>query len=694
MTDQQTRRLIGLDGVRGVALVAVLLVHVILLLPADPSTDVTGGLVALVQMGRHGMTAFFVLSGFLLYLPFAKAALARRGLPSVRRYARHRVLRIWPAYLVALVVADLVLPLAVLSCSGTLGCATNQTGRLTDPTLLVANLLLVQGWFPQTAFTGLGVSWSLVTEVAFYAALPMFGWLGVRLARRGAPLRAAMAPAVLMIGVGVVARWGSQIGWAASGHADDVPFGSTWSSVINHSVLGQADLLGLGMLAAVVVLAGSGLSPSAMVVARRSAWLAIGFGVLGPVVLLVTGRESGEAATECVGIGVAGLIAMTQLAPGALGRLVVGFLDWWPCRTLGEYSYSWYLWHFPVLLWLRDHVPGLRYSSATEVPLCLLAFAAVVFPFAVVSHRLVERPAMRIARGDAALPGPASAVRRRLAWAVRDRFPARRVVRRVQGVSLAMPWAHRLPDYALARPDYGQNLVDLAAGLAASGSLTMLDVGANIGDSTLQVLNAAGGRVLAVEADPAYLGFLHENTRLDERVTVVEGLLAADESAASLTAVRSGGTTRFAEGTLSDARPAVTPEQLRAAHPAFDRLRLVKSDTDGWDVVLVPTIAAAWRDAPPVLFFEYDHRLSRAAGNEPLDVWRRLAELGYRMVGVWENAGAAVGRTDVEAVGRFTSVLDDPARGWAHQYWDVVVVHESDAAAERVVEQLIPNPMG
>jgi FkbM family methyltransferase len=683
-------RLTGLDGIRGVAMFAILIVHVILVLPRDNGADISPLLVAYVQMGRHGMTAFFVLSGFLLYLPFAGATLSGGRLPSIGRYARHRVLRIWPAYLVALVVSGLVVGTAVLSCSGPVGCADNEAGRLTDPWLLITNLALIQGWFPSTAFTGLGVSWSLVTEVAFYAALPLLGWWGVRLARRRPPLVAALAPALLMIGVGFATRWTTQIGWVASGHSDDVGFGANWFSVLNHSVFAQADLMGGGMLCAVVVLSARGRGSEVLARMRRWAWLGIAIGALAPVVLLTVGLPSGEAATEFVGIGVAGLIAMSQLAPGRRGRMIVGLLEWRPLRALGEYSYSWFVWHFPVLLWLRDHAPGLRYGSLAEVPVRVLEVGVIVGLIGFVSHRLIERPAMGWARrtDTAAIPG---AVRRRMSWAIRDRFPDRRVVRDVQGVSLAMPWAHRLPDYAIARPDYGQNLVRLAAALAESGPFTMLDVGANIGDSTMQVLHAAGGQALAVEADPAYLSFLRENT--DDRVTIVEALLATEASEAQVTAVRSGGTTRFAGGVDSDARPPVTAAQLREDHPGFDRLRLVKSDTDGWDVVLVPVIAEAWSDAPPVLFFEYDHRLSRAAGNDPLAVWRRLAELGYRTVGVWENAGAAVGRTDVDSVAALAGVLDDPERGWAHQYWDVVVVHESDPDAERVVADLIPNLM-
>ena len=55
----------------------------------------------------------------------------------------------------------------------------------------------------------------------------------------------------------------------------------------------------------------------------------------------------------------------------------------------------------------------------------------------------------------------------------------------------------------------------------------------------------------------------------------------------------------------------LTPDALRAGYPSFANLRLVKSDTDGYDVALVPAIAEAWGGAHPVLFFEYTHDLTR-----------------------------------------------------------------------------------
>ncbi|OUD84455.1 Acyltransferase family protein [Clavibacter michiganensis subsp. michiganensis] len=83
----------GIEGLRGVAAVAVLLYHVQRQL-ARPTTDVP--LVGEVAFFSHGVTLFFVLSGFLLFLPFARglvdgdAMRACRGTPRTACYVCSR----------------------------------------------------------------------------------------------------------------------------------------------------------------------------------------------------------------------------------------------------------------------------------------------------------------------------------------------------------------------------------------------------------------------------------------------------------------------------------------------------------------------------------------------------------------------------------------------------------------------------
>jgi FkbM family methyltransferase len=281
----------------------------------------------------------------------------------------------------------------------------------------------------------------------------------------------------------------------------------------------------------------------------------------------------------------------------------------------------------------------------------------------------------------------------------RKLLPNRTVEREVQGVRLSMPWSHLLPDYARARSTYGQNLVELAAALKRlarpdAGPLRMLDVGANIGDSALQVLNRIDARVLCVEADPYWTRFLHLNTGGDDRVTIVEALLVEsdDGEGSRLTAVRQTGTTTFVPAAGGDASPPrLSVHALRDDHPDFQDLRLIKSDTDGFDPALVPALAREWRASGPVLFFEFDPGLARGVGNDdPQKVWEALAACGYAHVAIWDNTGDPLGRLEIDEAPAEAARLEPRPRQLGYHFWDVAACRSDDSEAVAALDELMP----
>jgi FkbM family methyltransferase len=277
-------------------------------------------------------------------------------------------------------------------------------------------------------------------------------------------------------------------------------------------------------------------------------------------------------------------------------------------------------------------------------------------------------------------------------------LPNRTVRRQVQGVELFLPWSHLLPDYARAAPAYGQNLVRLAEALEAErdadrGPLRMLDVGANIGDSTAQVIARTGAEVLCVEGDPYWARYLRMNLGDEPRATIVEALLTGTDGEWDAAApVRMGGTTRFVQDAdQGGAFPAVTISDLRAQHPRFDDLRLVKSDTDGFDAVLVPAIAAVWRDVSPVLFFEWDPALTRKADpRDPDLIWAKLADLGYSDLAIWDNGGAPLGQLPIGEAAAHAQTLGRGSADLGYTFWDVAARRADDAEAARAFDSLVP----
>jgi FkbM family methyltransferase len=278
---------------------------------------------------------------------------------------------------------------------------------------------------------------------------------------------------------------------------------------------------------------------------------------------------------------------------------------------------------------------------------------------------------------------------------LRNRFGKRVVVRTVAGATLALPWSHRLPDYVDAFPSYGRNLVDLAEALQMDGRpLQVLDVGANIGDSALQILARVDARVLCVDGDRYWLPFLDRNTKDEPRITVEPVLIVERADATPLVPVRQCGTTRFVSGLADAAAEQITAAELRRRHAEFDDIRLIKSDTDGFDCRIVPPLARAWLDAGPVLFFEYDPGLTRRSGDEhPERVWDELGRLGYVHAAAWTNFGIPIGNGTVADMRDATPTFTEPGATGGYHYWDVAVAKGDDDQAAAAFRRLAPDAL-
>jgi peptidoglycan/LPS O-acetylase OafA/YrhL len=144
----------ALDGLRAIAALGVIATHVGF--QTGRALD-EGPLAPFIARLDYGVTVFFLLSGFLLFRPFVLAALTGRPRPSMRRYFRRRLLRILPAYWLAI-------------AGGFLLIDANRSMPLRRPLL---HLLLLQIYPSGELVSELAHTWTLAVEIAFYAVLPL-----------------------------------------------------------------------------------------------------------------------------------------------------------------------------------------------------------------------------------------------------------------------------------------------------------------------------------------------------------------------------------------------------------------------------------------------------------------------------------------------------------------------------------------
>jgi peptidoglycan/LPS O-acetylase OafA/YrhL len=384
-----------MDALRALASLSIVVVHAAFLSGLFFGRTSVRGLVAHLDFG---VTLFFLLSGYLLYRPFLAARILGAPRTRVRDYARRRFLRIAPAYWLALTVLAIVPGIyGVFSSNWWVYYGLLQNWPLYTKT---------GGCAVDQFRCGISPTWTLSIEVLFYAALPFYAIAMANLARRlrRVPWLALEGAALVTLAVYSVLIQGLKV---------------HYSPYLFFSPLGRGWWFALGMgLAALSVWAEQrgrtpeplrtmASHPGLLYVVAAALYVVPARAILPPSPL---GAFPAGSMSDYVGEYVLfGVIALLLVLPAVFGTdITVG----WPRRLLshpvlswlGLISYGVFLWHYPIILGLRDlGVPG--WIPSAEFPVLLVATLALTIPCAALSYYLVERPIMRRKRAlPAAVP--------------------------------------------------------------------------------------------------------------------------------------------------------------------------------------------------------------------------------------------------------------------------------------------------
>lgn len=378
-------RLLGLDGLRALAALAVLGYH---LLPQY------------FPGGFLGVDVFFVISGFLITALLAKE-FRRRGVIDIRRFWKGRFRRIFPA--VAFTVVISVALATVVSSDLLVGIRRQLIGSLT----FTYNWLeIFQGvsYFDHSNPQFLRNMWSLALEQQFYLLWPV---VLIIILRAVPERRQWWVPAILSaaatVETALLAHFGAgitRIYQGADTHSLGIMLGAALALAFPQALDGALPAPSsappakrgftpqLRAVLAWVGLAGVGLS---------FFFFAEELGFIYPWGLL--------AASVLTALIIQGLLAEV-VAGSRGGKILVALLNNRPMVWLGERSYSLYLWHWPIFMLVRAGLPTLSpLPAAALITVTSLITADLTF-------RFIENPMRRdgmwaTIRGwfSAAIPG-------------------------------------------------------------------------------------------------------------------------------------------------------------------------------------------------------------------------------------------------------------------------------------------------
>lgn len=331
-----------IQGLRGLAVLSVVVYHAGVFLPG----------------GYLGVDIFFVISGFVI-----TALLLREyestGTISLSGFYRRRIKRLLPALLLLVAIT---VPVGTFILSP-YGASQNAIWTALASVFGLGNLAiqyLSGGYFGDDASVNSFLhTWSLAVEEQFYLVFPSLFLLSLLIWRRARPRLVLVS---LVVSVSALSA-----GLLIAASAFDLPLESLGLFGF-YSPLVRAWEFGLG---AIVALIGNGLSGRASLASRLAGW-----GLVLTALFVPLDKNA---------IGIGALMATV----GATLLILAGktshdrFLESKTMVYLGNVSYSWYLWHWPLIVFSQ---------VLFESYLITVAVAAASLGPAALSYRLIESP--------------------------------------------------------------------------------------------------------------------------------------------------------------------------------------------------------------------------------------------------------------------------------------------------------------
>lgn len=385
-----------LDGLRGLAVVLVLLFHLDRLSGAAWPDRV---LARLFGAGWVGVDLFFVLSGFLITGILVDTAAQRNFF---RNFYARRALRIFPLYYALLVVGFAVYPTFAPAIHADRDWRLFLDGQWWFWSYL-ANIRLAAVGGAQMNF---GHLWSVAIEEQFYLVWPLLVWWLSR--RTLLAVALSLAVGAFLLRLWMLAHGGAAVA-VAGVHVPTTPY------AVYLLTATRIDGLALGAAVALWARGPRGWSPLA-----RWATPAVAASVAVVVAVAWADRGFGPQArwTQRIGFSAIAILAAALLvravtAPSSSRTARV--LGHAALRHVGRYSYGLYLVHYPILWWLESF--GLRIGrvatlGGSQLPGQVVFFAVAggaSYAAARLTWICLERPCLALKRffeGDAP-PAPA-----------------------------------------------------------------------------------------------------------------------------------------------------------------------------------------------------------------------------------------------------------------------------------------------
>ncbi len=241
-------------------------------------------------------------------------------------------------------------------------------------------------------------------------------------------------------------------------------------------------------------------------------------------------------------------------------------------------------------------------------------------------------------------------------------------------------------------PEANSQLGRLSACIAKKyPTLTVIDIGANVGDTIAIIKTFLELPVIGIEGDPIAYQFLEKNTAQFQNIILLKEFLGEKKETLHVSLEKSGwNTTLVPSSESSEVVHLKTLDEVLQENQLQTRtLKLLKIDTEGFDTIILRGAQNLLATQHPVVYFEYNRSNMDAIREDGLSTLFSLEKYGYQSVIFFDNKGRYIitlGIHQKDLITEMHNYADEHKSGIA--YFDICLFHSSDNdLSQQFIEQ-------
>ncbi len=251
---------------------------------------------------------------------------------------------------------------------------------------------------------------------------------------------------------------------------------------------------------------------------------------------------------------------------------------------------------------------------------------------------------------------------------------------KINGVMLKMPMSQMTPKFMKENPNYDRQLPKICEQIKekVGRNLSIIDVGANIGDTVINI-GMKDAKYLLVEGCSKYYELISDNLQNNYNYKLEKCFLGdAGSATGTYKIITDHGTACLSPVTDTNENSSITitlDDLLRKYPFAPD---ILKIDTDGFDFAVMRGAEDTLRTHKPYIYFEWGIEDLIKNNEDPVSIWNYLNNLGYKKAYIYDNFGSlltVISTDDYEALKLLSNYIINakPRKIW---YYDVLLINE------------------